>query len=267
MRPFDALRSGLAPAVDELRETWDQSYPQPLRGRELLVELIAAGIFVAAAAAMAAFIPSERSLDVPLPPALLATYALLSRVRFPIGYGFTVPTQVVLVPMLFLLPLGEVPLFVAAGLLPGSLPEHPFGDRHPSHAVSVLGDSLYAFAPVAVLAAAGDVAPEFSEWPGLIAALAAQVVADTLSATLRDWAGTGISPKIQPALFGWVTLVDVLLAPVGLIVAIAALTEPYAVLLVLPLAGLLFVFALERSARMRQAIELNRAYRGTTLLL
>jgi len=39
------------------------------------------------------------------------------------------------------------------------------------------------------------------------------------------------------------------------------------VLLVLPLAGLLLVFALERGARVRQAIELSRAYRGTTLLL
>jgi HD-GYP domain-containing protein (c-di-GMP phosphodiesterase class II) len=171
------------------------------------------------------------------------------------------------VPMLFLLPLGAVPLFVAGGLLLGSLPEYCFGDRHPSHAVSVLGDSLYAFAPVAVLAAAGDVAPEFSEWPVLIAALAAQVVADNVSATLRDWAGTGISPKIQPALFGWVTLVDILLAPVGLIVAMAATIDTYAVVLVLPLAGLMFVFALERGARMRQAIELSRAYRGTTLLL
>ena len=60
---------------------------------------------------------------------------------------------------------------------------------------------------------------------------------------------------------------DVLLSPVGLLVAMAAVQEPYAVVLVLPLAGLLLVFALERGARMRQAIELSRAYRGTTLLL
>jgi putative nucleotidyltransferase with HDIG domain len=61
--------------------------------------------------------------------------------------------------------------------------------------------------------------------------------------------------------------VDLLLSPVGLLAAMAAVVEPYAVLLVLPLAGLLLVFALERGARVRQAIELSRAYRGTTLLL
>ena len=63
------------------------------------------------------------------------------------------------------------------------------------------------------------------------------------------------------------TLVDVLLSPVGLLAAMAAAAEPYAVLLVLPLGGLLIVFALERGERMRQAIELSRGYRGTTLLL
>jgi putative nucleotidyltransferase with HDIG domain len=101
----------------------------------------------------------------------------------------------------------------------------------------------------------------------LLGALAAQLLVDNGVATFREWAGLGISPKLQPALFGWVTLVDLLLSPVGLLAAMAATHEHYAVLLVLPLAALLLVFALERGARVRQAIELSRAYRGTTLLL
>jgi hypothetical protein len=110
MRIFDDLRSGLAPAVEELRESWDRAYPEPLRGRELAVEATAAAAFLATAVAMAVLFPPERAFDVPLALTLVATYALLARVRFPIGYGFTIPTQVVLVPMLFLLPLGSVPL-------------------------------------------------------------------------------------------------------------------------------------------------------------
>jgi HD-GYP domain-containing protein (c-di-GMP phosphodiesterase class II) len=267
MRIFDDLRSGLAPAVEELHESWDTSYSEPLKGRELLVEGVAAASFLVAAAALAAFVSPDRSLDVPLAVTLVVTYALLARVRFPIGYGFTIPTQVVLVPMLFLLPLGSVPLFVAAGMVLGSVPEYLGGGRHPSSALSALADAWHAVGPVAVLAAAGTAEPALAEWPVLTAALAAQVLVDNGVATIREWAGHGISPKLQPDLFGWVTLVDLLLAPVGLIVAIAALAEPYAVVLVLPLAALLFVFALERGARMRQAIELSRAYRGTTLLL
>jgi HD domain len=267
MRIFDDLRSGLAPAVEELRESWDRAYPEPLRGRELAVEATAAASFLATAVAMAVLVPPERAFAVPLALTLVATYALLARVRFPIGYGLTIPTQVVLVPMLFLLPLGSVPLLVAAGMTLGSLPEYVRGDRHPNRALSAAADAWHSVGPVAVLAAAGIASPDLGDWPVLLAALAAQVVVDNGTATLREWAGLGISPRLQPALFGWVTLVDVLLSPVGLLAAMAALVEPYAVLLVLPLAGLLFVFALERGARMRQAVELSRAYRGTTLLL
>jgi HD-GYP domain-containing protein (c-di-GMP phosphodiesterase class II) len=267
MRIFDDLRSGLTPAVEELHQSWDKGRPEPLRGRELVAEAVTAGGFLVVAVALATLLPAERALDVPLAVTLVATYALMARVHFPIGYGFTIPTQLVLVPMLFLVPLGAVPLLVAAGMVLGGLPEYLRGDRHPTRALAAVGDSWHSIGPVAVLAAAGVTAPHLGDWPVLIAALVAQVAVDNGVATLRDWAGLGISPKLQPSLFGWVTLVDVLLSPVGLLAAMAAVAEPYAVLLVLPLAGLLLVFALERGARVRQAIELSRAYRGTTLLL
>jgi HD-GYP domain-containing protein (c-di-GMP phosphodiesterase class II) len=258
MRIFDDLRSGLTPAVEELHQSWDECRPERLRGRELAAE---------GATALAVLIPEERAFDAPLAATLVVTYALMARVRFPIGYGFTIPTQLVLVPMLFLMPLGIVPLLVAAGMVLGGLPEYLRGDRHPTRALAAISDSWHAIGPVAVLGAAGITEPHLSEWPVLLAALAAQIVVDNGVASLRDWAGLGIPLKLQPSLFGWVTLVDVLLSPAALLAPMAATAEPYAVVLVLPLAGLLMVFALERGARMRQAIELSRAYRGTTLLL
>ena len=267
MRIFDDLRSGLTPAVEELHESWDQGRPERLRGRELAAEGVTAGAFLAVAGALAILLPGERAFDAPLAATLVVIYALLARVHFPIGYGFTIPTQLVLVPMLFLVPLGAVPLLVAAGMVLGGLPEYMRGDRHPMRALAAIGDSWHAVGPVAVLAAAGIATPELGDWPVLLAALAAQVSVDNSVAALRDWAGLGISFRLQPTLLGWVTLVDVLLSPVGFLAAMAASTEPYAVLLVLPLAALLMVFALERGERMRQAIELSRAYRGTTLLL
>ena len=62
-------------------------------------------------------------------------------------------------------------------------------------------------------------------------------------------------------------LVDVALAPIGLLVALAAVDHPVAVTFVLPLIGLLVVFAQERRARIDHALELSHAYRGTALLL
>jgi putative nucleotidyltransferase with HDIG domain len=267
MRIFDDLRSGLTPAVEELHQGWDDTYPEPLRGRERVTETMTAAAFLATAVAMAALIPSDRAFDLLLAATLVGTYALLARVRFPIGHGFTIPTELVLVPMLFLVPVGAVPLLVAAGMLLGSLPEYLSGDRHPTRILVGIGDAWHSVGPAAVIAVAGITAPHLADWPVLLLALAAQLALDSADATVREWAGLGISPKLQPGLLGWVTLVDVLLAPPGLLVAIAAYQEPYAVLLVLPLAGLLVLFALERGARVRQAIELSRAYRGTTLLL
>jgi putative nucleotidyltransferase with HDIG domain len=61
--------------------------------------------------------------------------------------------------------------------------------------------------------------------------------------------------------------VDVLLSPLGLLAVLSADSAPYTALLVLPICGLLAIFAIERKARLAQALELSRAYRGTTLLL
>src|SRR5688572_13509170 len=113
MRIFDDLRSGLTPAVEDLHQSWDEGRPEPLRGRELVAEAFTAAAFLITAAALVAFLPDQRGFDPVLAGALLATYAALLRVRFPIGYGFTAPIQLALVPMLFLVPLGSVPLLVA----------------------------------------------------------------------------------------------------------------------------------------------------------
>ena len=198
----------------------------------------------------------------------MATYAIASRVRFAIGYGYTVPTQLFFVPMLFLLPVGAVPLFVAAGIILAKLPEFLTGRSHLSRLWLLPGDSWHAVGPALVLGLGGVAEPELSAWPWLLGALAAQLVFDAGSSTLREWFGLGISPKLQPELFGWVGFVDVLLSPVGLLVAIAAMGD----------ARPAFCWPCRWSACSRcspprgarassQALELSRAYRGTTLVL
>jgi putative nucleotidyltransferase with HDIG domain len=267
VRILEDAREGLTPAGEELLEGFDRRYPEPLSRRELVTEGMTAGTFLLVALLMAFLIPDQRELDVPLAIALVVAYALAGRVRFAARYGFTVPTQLVFVPMLFLLPVGAVPLFVAAGIVLGSLPEYLSGRLHRRRVLVALSDSWHAVGPALVLGLAGSPEPSLDLWPILLAALASQLVLDNLAALVCEWIGLGISPTIEPGPTVWVALVDLLLSPVGLIAAMAATEEPYAALLVLPLAALLGVFAAERQARLQQAVELSRAYRGTTLLL
>jgi HD-GYP domain-containing protein (c-di-GMP phosphodiesterase class II) len=74
-------------------------------------------------------------------------------------------------------------------------------------------------------------------------------------------------PRLPVRLLGQAYFVDLCLSPIGLAVAFASKGHPAAVLLTLPLAALLMYFARERQARMRSALELSRAFRGTALLL
>src|SRR4051794_14992450 len=72
-------------------------------GRERNVEGGAALAFLAVAIGMALLIDSPRSLDGPTLAVLVGAYVVACRAKFDFADGYTVPTELVLVPMLFLL--------------------------------------------------------------------------------------------------------------------------------------------------------------------
>lgn len=90
-------------------------------GLERTVTYALAGSFLATALVCAVAVPAETSLSLPLALSLIGMYALVSQIELEIGRGSAVPTLLVFVPMLFLLPPGAVPLCVAAGLVAGGL--------------------------------------------------------------------------------------------------------------------------------------------------
>ena len=91
------------------------------QGRERLVETVAAAGFLLAAVAMALFMDSPRSLQVAPLAWLMVAYVVACQARFDIADGYTVPTELVLVPMLFLLPTPVVPLVVSLSWALGRL--------------------------------------------------------------------------------------------------------------------------------------------------
>jgi putative nucleotidyltransferase with HDIG domain len=257
----------LNPAVQRLLVGAEASPSRSLERHERLVEWLFAGAFLVAATGMALLLDAARGFAVGTAVALVGMYALTSRVRFSDGGGYTVPTQLVFVPMLFLLPATLVPLFVAAGTLLGNLPDYARGKTRPERMVLSLGDSWHAVPPalVLVLSHSEKVAPE--HWPIYLLALGTQFAGDFVTSATREWIAVGSSPKLQVRLLAWVYAVDLLLTPIGLLATLATVQLPYAFLLVLPLTALLAIFSRERTARLRHGVELGRAYHGTALLL
>jgi putative nucleotidyltransferase with HDIG domain len=257
----------LSPEEAELIERYEQAAPQPLASRERAVETWLAAVVIGAAAVIAAGFHAVRPLQLGMAVAFLIAYLIAKRIKFAVGAGYAIPTQVIFVPMLFLLPTPIVPLVVIAGSVLTVTPDVVAGRKHVDRFLMGPADGAYAIAPTLVLLIAHGQDPSWSHWPVFVAALAAQVVFDPLLWTFRMWLACGITPRFEHDLFDIALVVDLLLTPIGFMAARAGAEVSGGWLLVAPLLGLIAVFARERQARIEHALELGRAYRGTTLLL
>src|SRR4051794_15706171 len=238
-----------------------------LGGRERATRWAFAVAFVVTASTLAAFPHSERAFSPLSFVVLVAAFAVASRIEFEVGSGGATPTELILVPMLFLLPAGTVPLAVAGGLVAGRLPELCRGTL-PLERISVtIGNAWYAIAPAAVFLAFGEPDGYPAAWGVLAVALVAQFASDFSISVAREWLALRIDPRRLVGPLLWVFMIDALLAPIGLAAAVASDTTRAALLLPLPLLGLIWVFARERTDRLDQAVELSGAYRGTAYLL
>ena len=257
----------LDPEAERILEQSRERVVRPLTGRERLGESVAAATFSIAAVLVAVMVDTDRSASIALYGSAVVAYALASRATFDVGASRTDCTQLVLVPMLLLLPPVYVPLLVAAGYLLGELPDYVLRRRHPDRILVSLGNAWYAVGPALVLALAGSPEPGLEHWPVYLAALGAQFAFDVAATTPREWFELGIPPRQQVHGAAWTFAVDALLSPVALLAGVAAVEYPYAFLLVTPLVGLFAMFAGERRARLANAAELGTAYRGTTMVL
>ncbi len=247
-----------------IEQAFDQR-TQALQARERRTEALFAATFLAGDVALALLAHPAGALSLPLALAFVLAYAAALRVEFVFGDGTAMPVQLVFVPMLLLLPTPLVPLLIAAGTLLRHLPGHLRG-RRPAHRLLLrLADSSFALAPALVLVALGAQRPAWGLWPAYLAAFAAQFAVDAAVFVVRIRVAGGTPPRLREMLA--IYRVDALLAPVGLLAAVAAAGAPAAALLLLPLVALLAVFGREREARIARSLELSKSYRGTALLL
>ncbi|HMJ34929.1 MAG TPA: HD-GYP domain-containing protein [Baekduia sp.] len=240
---------------------------QRLAARELRAELLMGLAFLSAGLLLAVTGGPHGTGSTPVVLAYVVSLAAVSRVQFDIGAGFTVPTQVVFLPLLFLVRPGLVPLLVAGALVLAQLPELVRGRVPASRVLSAPANAWFAIGPAAVFVWLDHGDDVFSRPAVLLAAIAAQIVCDFGASATREQLLEGVTLRelVEESRDVW--MIDLALTPLGLLLAQATAQEWWAILLVAPLFGLLKRFSAERRVRLEQLIELNDAYRGTALVL
>jgi putative nucleotidyltransferase with HDIG domain len=235
-----------------------------LTSRETVTEGFVGAAFLAAVAGAWLLRPPQSVAIVPAVVCVLVL-VLATLVRFDTPFGFTDATQLAFVPLVFAVPLALVPIAVALALVLAWLPELKTGALRPSRLLATPQNSFFAIGPVAVFVLA-RVQPE-QAGPGLlVAALAAQFLVNFIALTVyrvlvrRTTAWPGVRGL-------WVYAIDAALSGIALVVARDVPKTPMAVLSLVPLLGLLAVFAHERHRRLASMLELASAYRGTALVL
>jgi len=260
-------KSSLRPAIEGLVAEIRVRKLEPLDSRERNVELARIAALALAVVAIAAVTGDAPHLDVPLAIVLTLAYGCAALVLFAVGPGSMVPTQVIFVPMLVLLPPWIVPVAVAAGTVLSDLPAVLRRRVHPDRLLVAPASAWYAVGPAFVIALADLGHPSWGDGSIIVLAFVAQVASDVAASTVREWLVYRVPPRLQMAVLARVYMVDALLTPIGAVVAFASVEHGFRALLVLPLIALFAIFAQEREEHLDNALQLSTAYRGTALLL
>jgi HD-GYP domain-containing protein (c-di-GMP phosphodiesterase class II) len=250
--------------VGEARERRARS----MDARERIVVAAFAALYCVAAVAIALLVPSERDVSALLVVALLLGHAAVSQVRFEFGGGYVVPEQLVIVPMLLLCPLPYVPMLIAAAGALALVPDFIRGSWSKDRWLNPVADSWSYLAPVLILAAFAPGEPAISSAPIYAIALLAQLGTDLVLTVIRNRLLDGISLSELLSTFAGGTRIELILSPLAFVATLAAAEAPIILAVVIfPLVWLLDNFSKDRAARYAAALELNRAYRGTVMLL
>jgi HD-GYP domain-containing protein (c-di-GMP phosphodiesterase class II) len=235
--------------------------------RERLVTTLSALTFLATAVALAVVVPDERHVDPFLTLGLVAGFALLLQVRFEFGGYFGSPEQLAIVPLMLLGPLPFVPLLVAAAGILTLLPDFIRGTWHRERWINSFADSWPCIGPVVVLAAFAPGPLESGHLEIYLLAAVAQFGTDLTWGLVRNHLLDRLPVKEGLRGFAGTARVDAVFIPVAFIVSLVAVDEPLYLFVIGPLVWLLHLFSIDRRERYTKALELQRAYRGTVMLL
>jgi HD-GYP domain-containing protein (c-di-GMP phosphodiesterase class II) len=178
-----------------------------------------------------------------------------------------VATPLGLVPLLFIAPLPLVPVLVPLGYFLATAPEFVTRAKHIDRSIYAICDSWIALGPVLVIGLLASGTPKLGSSAVYALAFAAQFVSDVGPTMVRERLARAVTLRdtLIQGIAGY--RIDAALWPMAVVISIAAFDAPGALLGFLPVLWLLHTFSHERRERYNAALELNRAYRGTVMLL
>src|SRR4051812_1394625 len=135
-----------------------------LSSREVRMELASATLLGLAVAGLAIGFGARHTLPALDVVLLIGLVAACSQVRLYVGGGYGVPTQLALVPILFLLPPAAAPAMMAAGFACAAAVDIARGRAHPDRALPAIGDAWHAVGPAIVFGLAGSPSPDAGHW-------------------------------------------------------------------------------------------------------
>jgi HD-GYP domain-containing protein (c-di-GMP phosphodiesterase class II) len=235
--------------------------------RERVVLRVSAALFVISAVVIALTVPNERSVEPLVVIGLVVGYVLAERVRFEFGGTYGTAEQLLLVPLFLLAPLPLVPLIVALANVAAMLPDMFEGTWHRERLTGRLADCWFCIFPVVVLAALAPGEASLQHTWVYVLAFLAQLAGDFAWAWARDLLLDRVPFKERVSLWLGIARVDATFAPIALLVTVAAVEYPVALLAIAPITWLFHSFAQDREQRYAKTLELHRAYRGTVMLL
>ncbi|HWB22829.1 MAG TPA: GGDEF domain-containing protein, partial [Gaiellaceae bacterium] len=185
---------------------------------------------------------------------LIVAFAALTRLEYPTGVGSAVPAQLVIVPMLFLMPLRLFPLAVSvASLL--SLGFTLAQRRRPNLCPNALGACWFALPPVLLLLWDGEKPFSWSHWPFYVLVFASLSLTDLTQTALYERFVGGVAFRRLVFVLVTVYAFDALLTPIAML---AASVGGYSFLALLPFTGVLYLLGHERRGRLTAQSEATR---------
>jgi diguanylate cyclase (GGDEF)-like protein len=193
----------------------------------------------------------------------VALHAVASAVQFEIGPGLALPTTPLLVVAAFLVPPPCIPVIAFGGAQLAAAAGRAVRPGEDEDPLSIIGTAWHAFGPALAFAWAAPGAADLGDWPVVVVALALQMSFDAGIAWLQTCYGFGVPIRQLATALRFTFLIDVLLAPIGFVAALAAPGSAWSLAFLAPVVILLGVLQRDRRMHIDQNVQLAEAYGET----